>query len=176
MSGFQEDDYVSKTIVCDISWLMRCLNERLARLANKEDGCGGRFWQGRFRSQMLLDESAVYTCMAYVDLNPVRAGVEKTPETSSYTSIFFRINHHCLDETLKPLNNSDSELILNLSDYLRLVDEAGRSIREEKVGYIHESLDPILERLRLNRNGFFKRDAKLDDYFLTRNRFSGKLE
>jgi REP element-mobilizing transposase RayT len=75
----------------DLSWLMRTLNEHIARQANAEDGVKGRFWEGRFKSQALLDEKALLAAMAYVDLNPVRAGIAETPEMSDYTSIQERV-------------------------------------------------------------------------------------
>ncbi|WP_089725804.1 transposase [Candidatus Thiosymbion oneisti] len=75
----------------DLSWFMRTLNEHIARRANAEDGVKGRFWEGRFKSQALLDEKALLAAMAYVDLNPVRARLAETPEASDYTSIQERV-------------------------------------------------------------------------------------
>jgi REP element-mobilizing transposase RayT len=70
----------------DISWWMRFLSQRIAQRANFEDRENGKFWQARFRSVRLLDETAILACAAYVDLNPIRAAMAQTIEASDYTS------------------------------------------------------------------------------------------
>ena len=74
-----------------VSWFMRCTAEVIARMANAEEECTGRFWEGRFKATVLSDESAIAACMVYVDLNPVRAGLAETPEQSDFTSAQERI-------------------------------------------------------------------------------------
>ncbi|OZG69938.1 transposase [Hahella sp. CCB-MM4] len=144
-----------------ISWLMRCLNEHIARKANEEDGCKGRFWEGRFKSQALLDEAALLTCMTYVDLNPIRAGIAKLPEASDYTSIQERIENRDLPPQKNRLvnlvdhespKNLQTDIQFHIDDYLTLVDWTGRAIREDKNGAIPAHIRPILERIQIDPN------------------------
>lgn len=159
-----------------ISWFMRCLNEPIARASNDEDDCTGRFWEGRFKSQALLDDGALLSAMAYVDLNPIRAGIAQTPEQSDHTSIYDRIKfmsqqskntkpaHPDLLEqpkTLLPFSNvvmdkakKDSTIDFSLSDYLKLVDYTGRIIRNDKANAIPENLPSILKRLNFREKGW----------------------
>ena len=149
--------------LCDISWLMRALNEYIARKANKEDECKGRFWEGRFKSQALLDDKAVLACMAYVDLNPIRAGMVNSIQTSHYTSIFERANDKASEQdrpealpfTIKPLlgfigyehQNQPHGISYSLMDYFNLLEETGRIIRANKSGHIDANQFTLLSQL-----------------------------
>ena len=160
--------------LCNISWFMKCLNEPIARLANKEDGCTGHFWESRYKSQALVSETALLACMVYVDLNPIRVNINPTPETSNHTSIQERISPHWhreeaierqfketviqINSPIKPLLrfkhdteiDSKNALPMTLIDYIELVDWTGRIIREDKRGYIPEKTPSITQRLNID--------------------------
>ena len=77
--------------LANVSWFMKCLSEPIAKRGNREEEVSGHFWEARYKVQPLLDEMAIAACMAYVDLNPIRAGIALTPETSDFTSMQERI-------------------------------------------------------------------------------------
>lgn len=163
-----------RTRLVSLSWYMRALNEYIARRANAEDGCKGRFWEGRFKSQALLDDQSLLSCMVYVDLNPVRARMASTPEASAFTSISERLRTLRLriqsrrrrlgkaqtDRATCPLmpfagdNKSDKAIPFNGDEYLSLVDWSGRAVRPDKAGAIPGDLPPILCRLGIKAPAF----------------------
>ena len=156
--------------LCDLSWMMRALSEHIARRANREDGVKGRFWEGRFKSQALLDETGLLTCMAYVDLNPVRAGIATTLEGSDFTSVQQRL----LDVAKKrarrrkltapaslspfagqtPSGAQRVPIPMDFAAYLELLDWAGRAVRDDKRGHVSGAEPPLLRALRLSPGGF----------------------
>ena len=141
----------------DISWLMRNLHEYIPREVNKADDSTGRFWNLRFKSQALSDEAALLACMVYVDLNPIRAKIANTPETSTHTSI-----QKCLESIKQPATHSlipfvgnprqdmPKGIVFLLKDYCELVDITGRAIIDNKAGHIEHRHKPILKRLGLS--------------------------
>ena len=150
----------------DLSWYMRALNETIARMANREDNCTGRFWEGRFRSQALLDEAALISCMAYVDLNPIRAEMCTTLEQSEFTSIHERLRAFSAKKKkvssswLAPMGSNEMKsggiLPIAQIDYFALVDWTGRVIRDDKRGAIPSTIKPILQRLGIEEGNWVK--------------------
>lgn len=159
--------------LCDISWFMRTLNESIARQANAEDQCSGRFWEGRFKSQALLDEKALMACLAYVDLNPVRAKIATTPETSEHTSIKKRIQSardgeqpsSLMTFVGNPREPMSQGLPFKLQDYIELLEWTGRIIRENKRGAIDADLPPILDRLDIGPKQWLRIATQFESRF-----------
>ena len=187
LSTLQDIVRVWRTKLASISWFMRCLNQPIARQANLEDGCTGKFWECRFNSQALKSEEALLSCMTYVDLNPIRAQMADSPETSEYTSIRERIRPEfdltqaiktqieqgdLLDfkTALKPLlhfeagitNQPQSGILFAYQDYLQLIDWTGRAIRDDKRGFIDRDLPPILNRLQISPEQWLMNTTKFE--------------
>jgi len=137
-----------------ISWFMKLLNQHIATIANKEDKCTGHFWEGRFKSQALLDKRALLTCMAYVDLNPIRSALALTPEDSDYTSVKERIRSNAA--WLSHFGHTSKDIPYCLSDYLNLVDYTGRAILKNKRGFIPGDLPAILDRLKVQPDSWLE--------------------
>ena len=144
----------------NLSWFMRCLNECIARRANAEDGCTGHFWEGRFKTQALLDDAALLTAMAYVDLNPVRAGTASDIPHSDYTSAqdrFEGIAHpvppsDTVRPTLLPFADAERDgapcaVPFTLQGYLELLDGTGRVVRDGRRGFIGGDTPGLLAQL-----------------------------
>jgi hypothetical protein len=168
---------VWRTRLYNVSWFMRCLNETIARRANVEDACTGRFWEGRFKSQALLDDVAVLSCMAYVDLNPIRAGIASSLKDSDFTSIRERLEDLAAASpgevsALKEPPGKQSELFpfssggqcrtspqhipVAIRDYIALVEATGHFASSDKRGYISEDARSILDGLGLNNEQWFE--------------------
>lgn len=173
--------------LASLSWFMKCLNEPIARRANQEDQCTGHFWESRFTSQALLTEEALLSCMAYVDLNPLRANMATTPESSEHTSFKERLKPQfdlekatlthldeglvsCLPLAIKPLAIFEGHvkaepqdgILFCLRDYLELLDYTGRILRKDKKEAISLSLPPILDRLALQPDQWIKQCSQFE--------------
>ncbi|MGH8110249.1 MAG: transposase [Arenimonas sp.] len=135
----------------NLSWLMKCLAEPIARKANNEDSCKGRFWEGRFKSQLLCDDKALLAAMAYVDLNPIRAGMTQRLDHSRHTSIHQRLkalkqSPAPLRQNIKPIAGTlIACLPIRLDAYIELVQRTGKQVRPDKRGAIPASTPSVLK-------------------------------
>jgi len=99
----------------DISWFVRLLCQTVARKCNIEDECSGRFFEDRFKMNRLDDEADVLACMAYVDLNPINAGVTDSLNDPDWqVSIGERLR--CLEDDDKAVDSSSWLAPLELAE------------------------------------------------------------
>jgi REP element-mobilizing transposase RayT len=168
LSGHEQQElrrliHLWRNHLCSLSRFMACLNYVIALHANREDGCTGRFWEGRFKSQALKDETALLACMVYVDLNPIRAGIARDLEASDFTSIQDRIKRAqnkiakgLPKPRLMPFSEVEQQerqyaaIPFRYRDYLELADWYGRAKHPSKRGTLDDRRMPLLIQLGLS--------------------------
>jgi hypothetical protein len=157
-----------------VSWFMGILCENIARRANDEDECKGRFFETRFSCRECTDLSALLLCAIYVDLNPYRAGEVDDPVGSPYTSIYQRLQSQGLRKnaahrpdgwlgefTLQPERKADEGLAdgsrtgrrasdlgilpVTLADYVRLLRWTAEELRSGRRDTIPADLATVLD-------------------------------
>jgi putative transposase len=79
-------------LTLDISKIMHAINRQYARWYNEHYKRRGHFWEDRFYAELIKDDFQLLAVIRYLDLNPVRAGLCKTPREWKYSGARFYLN------------------------------------------------------------------------------------
>src|SRR6056297_3189821 len=113
----------------DLGAYVKDIKQTFPRYFNKKYGRSGFFWDGRFKSMIVQDGKSLVNLLAYVDLNPVRAGIVKKPEDYRWCSLGYHIqsgnrdNLLCVDFGMLEWNEFDPKEIVR--KYRQFVYETG---------------------------------------------------
>ena len=134
-----------------LSEFVREIKVGFARYYNKRHNRRGYFWGDRFKSVIVDKGETLVNCLAYIDLNPLRAGIVSRPEDYRWNSLGYHLQTDNKDQFLstdfglREFNvRSEKERIRR---YRRYVYEAGAINRPEK-GKTKVIGDRILEKER----------------------------
>lgn len=184
-----------RRVLSSISRFMQSLNFYVAKYFNLVDEKCGAFWESRYKLKLLLDDLSILLCAFYIDLNPIRANLHLTIETSEYTSAYYQIraanllrvdpemdlsklpNAFLTPVTISP-NEQDrlkSSVTTRASDfgfthmtseeYLVALDLMGRILSNKHKGAIPDSVPPIFQRLNLNWDSVAKLVQSYEELF-----------
>ncbi len=81
----------------NLSEYVKDIKQRFSRYYNKKYGRQGYFWGDRFKSVLIEEGAALLNCLAYIDLNPVRAGLVERPEDYRWCSLGYHVQNGNLD-------------------------------------------------------------------------------
>lgn len=77
--------------LASLSEFVREIKVNFTRFYNKRHGRRGYFWGDRFKSVIVERGETLINCLAYIDLNPVRAGIVERPEDYRWNSLGYHI-------------------------------------------------------------------------------------
>jgi putative transposase len=133
----------------NLSEFMREIKVGFARYYNRRHHRRGYFWGDRFKSVIVENGETLINCLAYIDLNPLRAGLVERPEQYRWNSLGYHVqtnnrdNFLSTDFGLKEFNiKSKKERIRR---YRRYVYEAG-SINQPEKGKVKVLKNKVLEK------------------------------
>jgi REP-associated tyrosine transposase len=97
------------------SVLMKHLGQHYVQYVNRVHHRSGTLWEGRFRSSLVEAETYFLRCQRYIELNPVRAGIARSPEAYRWSS--FAANGRGRSDTL--VTPHAAFLALGMDDHAR---------------------------------------------------------
>ena len=134
-----------------LSEFVREIKVGFARFYNKKHNRRGYFWGDRFKSVIVENGETLINCLAYIDLNPLRAGQVKRPEDYRWNSLGYHIQMDNKDDFLSLdfglLEFGVLDAQERLKRYRRYVYEAGALNRPDK-GQAQVIESDILEKER----------------------------
>jgi REP element-mobilizing transposase RayT len=83
-----------------LSEFMKDIKQTFSRFYNKRHNRRGTLWGERFKSVIVENGETLINCLAYIDLNPVRAGLVKRPEEYRWNSLGYHMQTDNKDEFL----------------------------------------------------------------------------
>ena len=104
---FELDDFRRR--FSSLSDYVKDIKQTFSRYFNRYHERKGTLWSERFKSVIVEEGGVAMHCLAYVDLNPVRAGIVKRPEQYRWSSIGYRVQRGTEDGFLSGSYGADSE-------------------------------------------------------------------
>jgi putative transposase len=155
--------------LASLSEFVKEIKQSFSRYYNKTHHRRGTLWGERFKSLIVENGETLINCLAYIDLNPIRAGLVDRPEDYRWNSIGYHIqtgnkdNFLSLDFGLKEFNVKNPKE--RIRRYRRYVYEAG-AISQPGKGKVKVIKDKVLEKER--KRGF---ELSRNDRFRYRTRY-----
>jgi len=113
----------------NLSEFVREIKVGFTRYYNKRHNRRGYFWGDRFKSVIVEKGETLINCLAYIDLNPLRAGIVSRPEDYRWNSLGYHVQTNNRDNFLSTDFGLKEFSVKNEKErirrYLRYVYEAG---------------------------------------------------
>ncbi len=141
----------------NLSHGMRQINATYAKYYNKKYNRSGHFWQGRFKSRFVFDESYLFVLFKYLEFNPIEAKISKKAGEYKYTLL-----HDIIKGSIRPCMR-DSFVLQWYDSTAELLEVIGLKISVEEFEKIEQfQKDSTTYKLNPKR---VKQELKLEDYF-----------